>query len=128
MLTFKKRLLRLVRLGLLLSFLGMLYAWIADRFGGIPCVFHQLTGLMCPGCGVTRMFLSLLHGEIREAFSYNAAVFCLLPVGGLWLCDRCIRYVKLGKTPLRPWENVLAWTMVVFLLVFGCIRNLAVLC
>lgn len=35
------------------------------------CVFHQLTGWQCPGCGVSRAIHALLHGRFAEALSYN---------------------------------------------------------
>ena len=48
---------------------------------GIPvCLFHSLTGLPCPGCGLTRAFSSLLHGQAAAAFAYHPFVFLLLPL------------------------------------------------
>ena len=35
------------------------------------CVFHQMTGLWCPGCGLTRGFYELLHGHLGAALGYN---------------------------------------------------------
>jgi hypothetical protein len=40
------------------------------------CMFKRMTGLGCPGCGMTRSFISLGHGDLAMAFSYNPA--------GLW--------------------------------------------
>ncbi len=36
------------------------------------CKFHQLTGLNCPGCGATRAFYALLHGNFSTALRDNA--------------------------------------------------------
>ena len=33
-----------------------------------PCLFHLLTGFDCPGCGMTRAFLRLAHGDVRGAW------------------------------------------------------------
>jgi hypothetical protein len=41
------------------------------------CTARLLTGFGCPGCGLTRSFISLAHGDIATAWSYNPA--------GLWL-------------------------------------------
>ena len=38
------------------------------------CVFHQLTGLNCPGCGGTRSVYALLHGNIRARAEGQCAV------------------------------------------------------
>lgn len=35
------------------------------------CVVKVYTGLPCPGCGLTRSFLSLFHGHIGEAFFWH---------------------------------------------------------
>ena len=32
------------------------------------CLFHRLTGLDCPGCGMTRAFLRLAHGDVAGAW------------------------------------------------------------
>lgn len=36
-----------------------------------PCVFHLVTGVDCPGCGMTRAFLRLSHGDISGAFDFH---------------------------------------------------------
>jgi len=35
------------------------------------CPLHALTGLYCPGCGTTRVFHHLLHGDPAGAFAMN---------------------------------------------------------
>ncbi|PQA58981.1 DUF2752 domain-containing protein [Siphonobacter curvatus] len=44
-----------------------------------PCLFRQYTGLHCPGCGAQRALHQLLHGNIREAFRYNALLLLMIP-------------------------------------------------
>ena len=37
------------------------------------CTFKRMTGLDCPGCGLTRSFISLGHGDVLQAWAYNPA-------------------------------------------------------
>ncbi len=43
----------------------------------LPCLFKQLTGLDCPGCGMQRSFILLLKGDVLSSFKMYPA---LLPV------------------------------------------------
>jgi len=36
------------------------------------CAFKNLTGLPCPGCGLTHSFCALAKGDIGDAFLFNA--------------------------------------------------------
>ena len=51
--------------------------WAALRHFGISCIFRHFTGVDCPGCGIMRACLSLLHGDIKSAVSYHPMVFSL---------------------------------------------------
>ena len=56
-------------------------------FTSLPplCSFKLVTGLPCFGCGMTRSWVHLLHGEIAEAWSMSplGLALCLATVGGL---------------------------------------------
>jgi len=42
---------------------------------GLPetrsCWFRSVSGLPCPGCGLTRAFCAISHGEFAEAWKHN---------------------------------------------------------
>ncbi|MCR5415668.1 MAG: DUF2752 domain-containing protein [Pseudobutyrivibrio sp.] len=40
----------------------------------LPCPFHALTGLYCPGCGGTRAVIALLTGHPIKSFLYHPLV------------------------------------------------------
>ena len=46
-------------------------AWFWTWEGPGLCMFHRLTGLDCPGCGMTRAFHQLSHGNLDEAMEFN---------------------------------------------------------
>jgi len=45
----------------------------SGRALGGTCWFHEVFGLPCPFCGMTRSFVSLAHGRIGDAFRFHAA-------------------------------------------------------
>lgn len=51
----------------------------------IPCIFNKITNLYCPGCGLTRMFMSIIKLDFYQAFRYNPLVFILLIFSSLLL-------------------------------------------
>ncbi len=68
-----------------------LFPWLLVALGvgalvliDIPvCGFKALTGLPCPGCGMTRALSSLLVGDVSSAFYFHPLVFVLLAVVGV---------------------------------------------
>ena len=54
----------------------------------VQCPFRFLTGISCPGCGMTRALLALLRGDFAAAYYYHPLVFLLPPAGLLWLLRR----------------------------------------
>jgi hypothetical protein len=60
------------------------------------CIFKALTGLPCPGCGLTHSFCALAKGKLASAFGYNAVgppIF-LLAIG-FWLRSAALLVGKL---------------------------------
>lgn len=115
---------KVIRNALIILLIGALYGTFTMITGiGIPCPFHSLTGLKCPGCGTSRMFLSLFKLDIRSAFSYNQAVFCLLPVILFTMIRKIYLYIKTGSSKDHL-TDILIWIMVPSLMLFGIIRNI----
>lgn len=42
------------------------------------CLFKELTGIPCPACGTTRAVVSLLSGDMSNAFLYNPCAVLLV--------------------------------------------------
>ena len=121
----KQRLCHLLRDVCLVALLGGVYALICFHFGvGLPCPFYLFTGLQCPGCGVSRLCLSLLRLDFAGAWAANPVILLLLPFGVLLAVRLAVRYVRNGTRRLTKAETVLVYAACVCLLIFGVLRNL----
>ncbi|NLZ27424.1 MAG: DUF2752 domain-containing protein [Firmicutes bacterium] len=61
------------------------------------CIFKNLTGIECPGCGMTRAFSSLFHGDIIMATEHNKLVIIVFPL----FCYVCMKSVLSDLKKLR---------------------------
>lgn len=104
---------------------GAAYGLIAGRLGfGIPCPVHYFTGFKCPGCGVSRMFISLMKLDLKNAFEANRLLFITLPVIAVLLAVYLVRYIRTGSKKLSKFENAVYIVLILAFLVFGAVRNL----
>lgn len=70
------------------------------------CVFHNVTGLPCPGCGMTRAFLAIGHGNLASAWKLNALSLPLYFGGLIWLGNEVValagrRAVRFRRTTVN---------------------------
>ena len=119
----KKRLKRsLIWFGSILA-VGVAYLILNRVTGlGIPCPLYATTGLLCPGCGISRMCVAISRLDIARALGCNALVFCLLPAAAVFAVIRWLRYIKTGKCP--PIPRTLHWGLLAVTLIFWILRNL----
>lgn len=61
------------------------------------CPLEWATGLLCPGCGGTRMTYDLLHGDLVAAFHDNAAMLLLGLPAAAYLFTRMLREGLRGR-------------------------------
>lgn len=110
--------------GVLLGAGALLFFFNPATHGFYPvCLFHELTGWNCPGCGGTRAAYALLHGHWEQALRDNALLVLLPPAAalrGLWLGAK----KRLGR-PVGPFLPVKAlWPLLAAIVVFTVLRNL----
>ena len=88
----------------------------------IPCLFHLITNLYCPGCGITRMFFSLLSLNFKESFFYNPWVFILLVFGLLYYIYAFICFIF--NFEKRKVPNIVIYIILVLTLIYWVLRNI----
>ena len=52
-----------------------LIVYAVFKYFNIGCVSRDVFGILCPGCGMTRALISLLHLDVIAAVKYNVVVF-----------------------------------------------------
>ena len=90
----KERLKKTLLFVIVLFVVAVIY-YIVNRLTGIglPCIYHEILHLNCPGCGISRMFFSMMELDFYQAFRYNPLMFILFPFGLFILFDLLIAYL-----------------------------------
>lgn len=120
----RKRVKNLFFVIFLFLFCLIVYYFLCQKFPtlALKCVFHELTGFNCPGCGITRMLFSFLQFSFVEGARYNYFFALTSPIllgiicycGYAYICDK-----KKGK-----WFNAFCLLYVILFLCWGVFRNI----
>ena len=70
------------------------------------CTFRRLTGLPCPGCGMTRSFISMAHGRLADAWRFNPAGVVFFAVVVFQIPYRICQIARSGRGELGDGEEV----------------------
>ena len=96
----------------------------AGFFPGCPLL--DVTGFACPGCGLTRGFHALFHGEFMTALDYNALI-PFFAIGFVYLLVLLASIAMRGKAfKLTVVTPASLWVFLVLALSFGLLRNIPV--
>ena len=90
------------------------------------CPLYSLTGFACPGCGLTRGFHALFHGDIATAIHFNALTPIWAIIFGLVLVSLVLFAIRGRGLPFGKISPHWLWVLASVLLVFGILRNLPV--
>ncbi|HZR20627.1 MAG TPA: DUF2752 domain-containing protein [Verrucomicrobiae bacterium] len=87
------------------------------------CLFHQATGLLCPGCGSLRALHQLLHGHFLAGFKFNPLLVLSFPLLGCFAAAAFMRDVQ-GRPLQIVRSTKWLWIGVALVFAFGVWRNI----
>ncbi|MEW4563694.1 DUF2752 domain-containing protein [Bremerella sp. JC770] len=85
------------------------------------CSMQNMAGIDCPGCGLTRSFISLAHGKLDASLAFNPAgilifgvVLFQIPyrIAQLWRLSRGLPAWNLNMVSLWIWGPIVVVLMV----------------
>lgn len=88
------------------------------------CPFYRLTGLPCPGCGLTRAFVCISHGQFAQSLHWHPIGWLVYAVFfALWLRAGATLAVGRPMIPLAPRaQTALGWLCLLVVLAAGIAR------
>lgn len=128
------KLLRIIA-GIGLPSAGLVIAWVFWNYSPsdstnsmffLFCPFNRLTGLYCPGCGMTRAAHELIHFNILNGIRDNALIVLLIGPGIAYCVFReYINYIFDRR--LLPAPRISNWMIIVLvtlIISFTILRNI----
>lgn len=93
---------------------AIIFFYIFLRLLGIEtnCYFKAILGIPCPGCGLTRAYLALLKGNLKEAFYYHPLF--IVPV--IVIIYILISKIRKYKNNMKFWLGICALFIVTWII------------
>ena len=88
------------------------------------CPLLSLTGLACPGCGMTRGLHALLHGNFAGALDYNLLLPAILFFFGYLFVSLVLTVARGRGLDFKLFTPKVIWGFFAAALVFSVVRNL----
>lgn len=88
------------------------------------CPFHRLTGLNCPGCGLTRGFHALFEGDVLSALHFNALLPIYAFIFGYMIISMILIAVRGRGLSWKVFPPSAMYAFMIVTLVFSVARNL----
>jgi len=88
------------------------------------CPLLKLTGIACPGCGMTRGLHALLHGDILTALDYNLLLPAVLFFFGYLFVSLFLTFARGSGLDFKLFNQKIIWSFFGFALAFSVLRNL----
>lgn len=101
--------------------------WLSERMPS--CLFHEKTGLFCPGCGATRAALDLSNGDWFGAMRNNVLFVSSLGLSGVWILVSAVseKFPEVKKLRVFRFRLWFLWWILATLITFTLLRNIPVM-
>lgn len=100
------------------------YLFVKHTGLGIPCPIRYFFHIQCPGCGISRMLLSLMQRNFNKAFSCHPVIFVSLPFLTYLIAKLLYGYLFCKKLHWNRIENACIILLIFVLLLFTVYRNI----
>lgn len=75
----------------------IVYLLLLKKITGTSCIIVAMTGFPCPGCGLTRAGVRLMHGDVHTAFLLHPFIYGILLYGTAFGINRYVLGRTMGK-------------------------------
>ena len=111
--------------GAIVTGAGVVGYFNPTKVGFYPvCPLYALTGFACPGCGLTRGFHALFHGDVVTAIDHNALLPFFAVLVGFGFIALVYFAIRGRRFPVNLLHPKALYGFLFLLLAFGVTRNL----
>ncbi|MBQ6312039.1 MAG: DUF2752 domain-containing protein [Lachnospiraceae bacterium] len=77
------------------------------RLAGVTCLIKYMTGISCPGCGMTRAWIAFGTGHFHRAMQYHPLFLLAVPAAGYVVLRVLLKARGIPAERFRKWDYIL---------------------
>lgn len=111
-------------IGLAVLLIGIVWRYPQLLAKKPPCVFHEMTGYYCPGCGGTRAVIAFLQGRWLKSVFYHPFVLYTVVIGGWFMLSQTVERISGHRLAIgMHCRAVYLWVAVLLIFLNCLIKN-----
>lgn len=112
--------------GLMLWMLWQLLPAAAVEMLKVPCIFHTITGLYCPGCGGTRAVKEFLKGNWILSFFYHPIVLYGFLIYFWFMLSHTIEQLSKHRLQIgMRYRDIYLWIALAIVIINTAVKDIA---